>query len=711
MRGFIHPIEELFECFANAGIAAVAVVLLVWLVDRVAGKRIAPGIRAALWLLVAARLMMPVAPESLYSVQRAWSLLEGDRSAVAVAEPQLNHTETAAASPTPSPTIPATATPAAPPSRAIWDDVLFWILMTAWPAGVAWVLLRATLASVRFAWQLRRCPAEDDTSVVDVVLHACDEVGVRRPRIKRVPSLGAPALFGVLRPTLCLPADEPLTSDELRMVALHEAAHLRRRDCLTAWLLTPVRALHWCNPIAWLALGRYERYREQACDEAVRRRLPAAQLKDYADLLLRFASAGPAPAAGLVGIWFARSARELGARIEALSEATPRFRRAPQLLGAALLAVVAVVTLTDPASSRSDNAHDRLPLQTSPYSWAFDGPDADAVELRTYDLSEALAKIQEVHPDAENPRAWLLAFSRMQGGKPRALPPEGSRRVAVRATKAVHQLFSTQLEEVARSGHTWQVFVSTRVIRAAKLDDLPGVDWTRSVAFPDIEQEPVATPFPHPAGGYSTTPGLDFNGDVDEPLFTTKSVVVDYSPFIAATLDAAATDALIEKWQAHPRRGLYQAPKVTLFSGQQAMVRDQSQTPFVLGVDYVRGESATAAQPNIAVLSEGAEVRVLPRVIDDQTLDLNCQLLLSHIDDVGTTTLPNREVTVQSLRMSKRTLTARCRMQKGQTLLMAPLPPDDKGNEPEPAGAFCYAVTVDWFADTPNGIEIPKADP
>lgn len=52
--------------------------------------------------------------------------------------------------------------------------------------------------------------------------------------------------------------------------------------------------------------------------------------------------------------------------------------------------------------------------------------------------------------------------------------------------------------------------------------------------------------------------------------------------------------------------------------------------------------------------------------------------------------------------MTKRTLTARCRMQKGQTLLMAPLPPDENGKDPEPAGAFYYEVTVDWFAYTPE---------
>ncbi|TWT30172.1 Regulatory protein BlaR1 [Posidoniimonas corsicana] len=706
MRGFIHPVEELFEGIANAAIAAVAVVLLVWLVDRLAGRRLSPGIRAALWLLVAARLVMPTGPDSALSVQRVWSLFERAQPAAAVAEAQ-NGTQAspmtgdqpsrAAEWERASSGTPASAQPARPTRRSgpDWDDIIFWTLMFAWPAGVAWVLLRAAYASARFAWRLHSSAEETADATVDVVLHACDEVGVCRPRIKRVPGLGAPALFGVLRPTLCLPLDSELSTAELRMIALHEAAHLRRRDCLVAWLLTPIRALHWCNPIAWLALGRYERYREQACDEAVRRRLPASQLTSYADLLLRFASAKPAPAPGLVGLWFARSARELGARIEALDEPTPGQRRVPKLVGVALLAVVAVATLTDPAVSRSNAPAAVLPKQVSPYSWTIP-PGTDAVDdellHESYDLTDAVAKIAEVRPEEQEPQQWLLKYLHLFDGEHRVLRPAGSNRVLVRSTREGHRFFANLLGDAERFGHTWQVVVSTRVFRAEDVESLPDVDWKKVTVFPPTDS--TVDP-PLPSSG-------EFSGDehaAEEISLSTESVSFEYAPHLAVRLSSAATDRLMRAASTGRGDSPYSAPKVTLFNGQEAMVIDRSQTPFVVGVEYVEGEHATAAQPTIAVLPEGARVDVRPRMVDADTVDLNCRLVLTHIGRVGEAKLPGQDIVVQTPRIDRKSLSARCRLKKGQTLLLAPLT-GFNGDAKQPSDrSFYYAVTVDWFAD------------
>ena len=70
--------------------------------------------------------------------------------------------------------------------------------------------------------------------------------------------------------------------------------------------------------------------------------------------------------------------------------------------------------------------------------------------------------------------------------------------------------------------------------------------------------------------------------------------------------------------QGDTRSNVLQAPKVTLFNGQQAFVSDTSQTPFVISVVPVVGDFAAAQQPVIVVLSEGTFLTVQAVVSNDR---------------------------------------------------------------------------------------------
>ena len=75
---------------------------------------------------------------------------------------------------------------------------------------------------------------------------------------------------------------------------------------------------------------------------------------------------------------------------------------------------------------------------------------------------------------------------------------------------------------------------------------------------------------------------------------------------------------LINASQGDVRANVLQAPKVTLFNGQQAIVVDTAFTPFVISVIPVVGEFAAAQQPVIVVLSEGTMMTVQAVVSDDR---------------------------------------------------------------------------------------------
>lgn len=76
--------------------------------------------------------------------------------------------------------------------------------------------------------------------------------------------------WGLFRPAVVLPATAATWPDErIRVVLLHELAHVRRRDWAIQLLAELFRCVYWFNPLVWLACWRLRLASEQACDDAV----------------------------------------------------------------------------------------------------------------------------------------------------------------------------------------------------------------------------------------------------------------------------------------------------------------------------------------------------------------------------------------------------------------------------------------------------------
>lgn len=123
------------------------------------------------------------------------------------------------------------------------------------------------------------------------------------------------------------------------------------------------------------------------------------------------------------------------------------------------------------------------------------------------------------------------------------------------------------------------------------------------------------------------SPGV-FSADLDIP-FTQNSFGLAVPQFGGFDASAGATIGFailsdieafffINAAQGDRRSNVLQAPKVTLFNGQQAFVSDTSQSPFVISVVPVVGDFAAAQQPVIVVLSEGTLMTVQAVVSQDR---------------------------------------------------------------------------------------------
>ena len=149
-------------------------------------------------------------------------------------------------------------------------------------------------------------------------------------------SAGLPAVIG-LRARIVLPADFEVrySADERELILAHERIHLARRDVLGNALLAALRCLYWFNPLLWIAVDRFRRDQELACDETVVARHPQSR-RAYGEAMVKTQlSAMPAP---LACHWF--GGHPLKERIAMLKRPVPRTRR----VLAGLVVAGAVVT-------------------------------------------------------------------------------------------------------------------------------------------------------------------------------------------------------------------------------------------------------------------------------------------------------------------------------------------------------------------------------
>ena len=144
----------------------------------------------------------------------------------------------------------------------------------------------------------------------------------------------------------------------------------------------------------------------------------------------------------------------------------------------------------------------------------------------------------------------------------------------------------------------------------------------------------------------STCPFRNNSFGIATPQFGTFQSVGEFGFAILSDIEAFF---LINASQGDTRANVLQAPKVTLFNGQQAIVVDTAFTPFVISVIPVVGEFAAAQQPVIVVLSEGTMMTVQAVVSDDRRyVRLTLVPFFSQIGNVDTFTFEGSQTTTTS---------------------------------------------------------------
>ena len=191
------------------------------------------------------------------------------------------------------------------------------IVLAVWAFGALALLLRLITALVSVRRIMHAAETVDDEHWHEQLETASADLGLtRRPVLLWSQALSVPMTCGLTRPAILLPcAARQWDAGRMRVVLLHELAHIRRRDCLMHCLAQGAFALHWCNPLMWMALARLRAERERACDDLVL--VAGTRGSDYAEHLLDIARQFRRQRMGVAAVAMARPS-ELEGRLLAI---------------------------------------------------------------------------------------------------------------------------------------------------------------------------------------------------------------------------------------------------------------------------------------------------------------------------------------------------------------------------------------------------------
>ena len=255
---------KLWELTLQASVIAGIVMLL-----RLVLKKAPRKILCSLWALVAIRLLIPFSLTSPLSLMPAAPMLQ---------PPEQAHFEIEQPIITPE-FLPGNLEPDMAVTTEISDNTpassdhsagqksfsVSTLIFSVWCLGAASMLL---YEGISYGKLKRKVSASIEAAPGVFV---CDYIS-------------SPFVLGCFRPRIYLPSH--LKKEDIPYILAHEKAHIRRLDPFWKALGLLLLAIHWFNPVLWLAFILFCRDIESACDEKVIKEMGEEAKVPYADALL-----------------------------------------------------------------------------------------------------------------------------------------------------------------------------------------------------------------------------------------------------------------------------------------------------------------------------------------------------------------------------------------------------------------------------------------
>ena len=391
-------------------------ILVMIVVRRVMKGRISLRLQYALWALVFIRLLLPFSlfPSSV-SVLNAVpeQIAAGTEQAVANATIQIRPVQNftsaeeykAAYAADYGVPISEVADPDAAEMSGYAQErsslPLMQLATMLWYGGILVVGLGLLLSNLIFYRKLRRTRKRYAIA------------GLRLP-VYVVEHLPSPCLFGIVRPAIYLTPGALEDEEKLQHILAHELTHYRHLDHVWAVLRGVCLAVHWYNPLVWLAAALSRRDAELACDEGAIMRLGETSRIEYGRTLIGLTTEKRSP----VDLLYCATTMSAGKN--ALKERIMLIAKKPKMLATTLIAVILIITLavgcTFTGTQDENDAAEAVTLyERFGVSIAIPDEYADQILIdpQSYDDDSCLIRVyQKAAYEKHEGMGWLFSIHR-----------------------------------------------------------------------------------------------------------------------------------------------------------------------------------------------------------------------------------------------------------------------------------------------------------
>ncbi len=178
-------------------------------------------------------------------------------------------------------------------------------------------------------------------------------MGKKQVPIYLVKNLPSPCLVGFFRPAVYIGKEIDVASDIFRYAVIHEEVHYLHRDYLWALLRVVLVTVYWFHPFVWIAAAASIRDGELACDYGTIQKIGQKERFAYSEMLLKLSSGKKGRSVYSYGTMLRPGKSELKERILCVTDER-RSRTWAAALTLLLMAVLAGCAFTGAAQEEGE---------------------------------------------------------------------------------------------------------------------------------------------------------------------------------------------------------------------------------------------------------------------------------------------------------------------------------------------------------------------
>ncbi len=409
-------------------ITSCVLIVIVALLRLVLKGRISLRLQYALWIIVLARLLIPVnfisSPMSVMNVVPESVPVAELQQPQIIDTPELAPSEQVDTPVSQVPILPVNPMPITPDTPEVQEPVelpepqqqievpapekefsYVLLLQIIWVSGIAITAIIFLFANICFALRLKRTR---QTENIDC-----------RLKVYRTAIIDTPCLCGLFRPAIYL-TEEAGEDVGRQHILTHELTHYKHWDHIWGFFRCLCLAVHWYNPLVWIAAILSRRDSELACDESVIKQLGEEHRAEYGKTLIRMTCTKQA-----VGSIFTTATTMTGSK-KTLTQRIKLIAKHPKtaLYAAVCLVLVAAIAVGCTFTGAKIKNESVPPIESTPIETEQDVTEIleenteeskgiEGTDDTTSSLSELLIqkKYQPVEPVGEVPKEFELVIS------------------------------------------------------------------------------------------------------------------------------------------------------------------------------------------------------------------------------------------------------------------------------------------------------------